>query len=245
MKALLVTSQVTFVPENYSRFVNRALTSPHISGLLILKNRSLGIFFKGFLMWVSGKAPNLGWNLMKNTILSFFDSRVTEARKRHKTLYFSETINDPQLVPEFRNFDLIFNARTRFIFKKDVLDAPKLGCLNIHHGLLPDQRGVFCDLWAKFEGRPAGFSLHKMSPKIDDGEILRTQEVPVDPGESFIQHTWRSSEIEALVALEVLEEIARKNQIQGKANLKTPQTRYFKNPSSGDLKKFKSMDFVL
>ena len=71
----------------------------------------------------------------------------------------AKTMKDPRIIAWIRgqDIDLVINLRTRCIYRSEVLDASKLGCINIHHGLLPLYRGAMCDLFALSENRPAGF----------------------------------------------------------------------------------------
>ncbi len=55
-----------------------------------------------------------------------------------------------------------------------LLEAPRLGCLNAHHGWLPEIRGMWSTVWAIAEGRPdwVGMSVHWMDAGLDTGPIL-------------------------------------------------------------------------
>src|SRR5690606_523522 len=98
------------------------------------------------------------------------------------------------------------------IYKRSILQAPRLGCLNVHHGLLPRYRGTMCDLYALSEGREAGFSVHVMTPKLDAGPILRRQIVGGGTRDylSYLRHT---GPIEARVLTELVDEIENLGQL--------------------------------
>ena len=104
--------------------------------------------------------------------------------------------------------DIIVNARTRDIYRKEVLAIPKIGCINIHHGILPDERGVMCDLHALAAKKPAGFSIHLMTPKLDDGDILKTCVVTSSGGRDFLDHVAIGAKMEAKAVGKLLEKIA-------------------------------------
>jgi methionyl-tRNA formyltransferase len=69
--------------------------------------------------------------------------------------------------------DLIVTASYGKILPEDLLQIPKYGCINLHPSLLPEYRGADPIFWQLFNGcHQSGISLFKMSPKLDQGEIL-------------------------------------------------------------------------
>jgi methionyl-tRNA formyltransferase len=242
MKALLVTSEVTFVPENYGRLVLKMAECPQVQGLLILENRELSLLMQGLAFWLSRLAPGIGSELLKNSAPRFQREREEAYQKQGKPVFRLPTVNTPAAHGLFANYDLVINARTRFIYKKDALRAPRLGCINIHHGLLPEQRGVFCDLWALSEKRAAGFSIHRMNEKIDDGEILSV--VPVSDGshQDFTRYILESSEREALELFSLLKDW---EQATPRSNARVPGSKHFKNPTVPQIRDMKRKGFRL
>ena len=111
---------------------------------------------------------------MKNTLKAAFKDRRALAKKHDIPLHFFDNPNSPDFLEFVKNHqtDLLINARTRFIYKSKILKLPRLGAINIHHGLLPEFRGTMCDLWALYNNRPTGFSIHVMEKKIDNGGII-------------------------------------------------------------------------
>lgn len=237
MNALLVTSRVTFVPENYARFVEGMAHNPHVKAVLFLENRDLKTLAMGAGFWATRLAAGIGAQLVRNSVASLRDPREKIFIKNSKQVFKAEQINCPSSIDLLKNFDLVINARTRYIFKPETLKAPKIGCINIHHGMLPNQRGLFCDLWALADKRPAGFTIHQMTQKLDDGAILECCEVA--PHNNFITHTLESSMIELKAMTAVLDRIAKSASLDGVANIRTPETRYFKNPTLSELKHFR------
>ncbi|MBC7532337.1 MAG: hypothetical protein H7318_12220 [Oligoflexus sp.] len=178
MRALLVTSRVTFTPDNYDELVIGLADCPEIQGLLILDNESRDLTVKGLALVGLG-ALGMGASMLLNQFGRSHKRRLSAYQKQNKPVWVLKTVNCPEALTLIKdhNFDLVVNARTRCIYKKAFLDAPRLGCINIHHGLLPLQRGTSCDMWNLSEGKPTGFSIHRMASKIDAGAILRAVEV--------------------------------------------------------------------
>lgn len=68
--------------------------------------------------------------------------------------------------------DLLINAGTPRILKEELLNAPTIGVVNCHPGLLPDFRGCTCVEWAIYLDEQIGNTVHLMSREIDEGPII-------------------------------------------------------------------------
>jgi folate-dependent phosphoribosylglycinamide formyltransferase PurN len=251
MKIAVVTSEVTFVKENYNRFLETLFSksADNEFSLIVLKNNHPSLILKGLLLILAG-ATETGLNLVKNSIQALgFDHQLIATKYKIKTHYFTSA-NHPSFYDFVKNnnIDLIINARTRDIYKNKILNASTLGCLNIHHGILPDYRGTMCDLYALYEGRAAGFSIHKMEAKIDNGSILKTREV-TDPkskiGLNFPLHIFNSSIIEGIEMGLLIQSIKETGKFPlEKENVSTNIT-YTKNPHFSLIRKMKRKGMIL
>jgi methionyl-tRNA formyltransferase len=83
------------------------------------------------------------------------------------------------------NIDLLINAGTPRILKEGILDAPKIGILNCHPGLLPDFRGCTCVEWAMYLDEKIGNTVHLMSKKIDEGPIIIQESLSFKKSEQY------------------------------------------------------------
>lgn len=80
------------------------------------------------------------------------------------------------------------------ILPRRVLDAPRVGCLNVHASLLPKWRGAAPIHWAIVNGDTvSGVTLMQMDEGMDTGPMLSTLEVPIGPGETAGELTERLS----------------------------------------------------
>ncbi len=234
MKSILVTSELTFVPENYDRMINSSLEHSAVIGLIIIKNKNFNFLLKALTMIFTLAAPRLGWNLLKNYLSPSNSRRRQICDKLNKKIWFIENINSQKTVDilQQEQIDLLINARTRSIYKKAILDKPRLGCINIHHGLLPEQRGLMCDFWAHLENEDFGFSIHQMTAKIDDGPILWVEKINLKK-ESYLKSILKASETEALVLKKLVDQIAEKDSLPT-LPITTENINYRKNPSLFD-----------
>ncbi len=64
------------------------------------------------------------------------------------------------------------------ILRRQVLETPRLGVLNVHLGLLPEIRGMSSPEWSLLQGVPIAVTVHFMDSGIDTGPILRRYEFP-------------------------------------------------------------------
>ncbi len=74
------------------------------------------------------------------------------------------------------------------MLKKDLLDIPQHGALNMHGSLLPKYRGRVPVNWAIIHGETeTGATLHYMTEKPDNGDIVAQQAVPILPNDTALQ----------------------------------------------------------
>ena len=71
------------------------------------------------------------------------------------------------------------------ILPKDVLDAPKHGCVNVHASLLPRFRGAAPIQWAIASGdSKTGVCLMRMDEGMDTGPVIDRAELPIGPSDT-------------------------------------------------------------
>jgi methionyl-tRNA formyltransferase len=81
--------------------------------------------------------------------------------------------------------DLIVTAAFGQILPKELLDAPKHGCINVHASLLPELRGGAPIHYAIIQGKKkTGITIMYMVEKLDAGDILTKVEVPITDGDN-------------------------------------------------------------
>jgi methionyl-tRNA formyltransferase len=71
------------------------------------------------------------------------------------------------------------------ILPRDVLDAPRLGCVNVHASLLPKYRGAAPITWAVVNGETeTGVTLMKLDEGMDTGPTFARVTTPIGPDET-------------------------------------------------------------
>lgn len=77
--------------------------------------------------------------------------------------------------------DMIVTCAYGQIIPKEMLDYPKYGCINVHASLLPKHRGGAPIHRAIIEGdSKSGVTIMKMGIGMDDGDIIRQAEIPIE-----------------------------------------------------------------
>lgn len=94
---------------------------------------------------------------------------------------------DPEFIQTLRDMapDVIVVVAFGQILPKEVLDIPRLGCVNVHASLLPKFRGAAPIQWAIIDGeKVTGVTTMLMDVGLDTGDMLLKTEVSVDAKET-------------------------------------------------------------
>jgi methionyl-tRNA formyltransferase len=121
-----------------------------------------------------------------------------------------EDVNAPAFLEHLRELetDLLVSVSCPQIFKRDLIDLPELGCLNIHGASLPLYRGVMPSFWMLANGeKEAGVSIYFVNEKIDAGELCGQRIFSIEPHETLDAFLRRSKAIAAELLIEVLLQI--------------------------------------
>lgn len=107
-----------------------------------------------------------------------------------------------------RRPDLLVVASFGLIIPRWFLDAPLVGAINVHPSLLPKYRGPSPIQWALWNGETGtGITIIKMSERMDAGDILYQEKVPVDQEDDAGSLSHRLSARASEILPEILEEV--------------------------------------
>jgi methionyl-tRNA formyltransferase len=104
-----------------------------------------------------------------------------------KTIFQPEKIKRPEAVEELKKYqaDVAVVAAYGQILSKEILELPRLGCINVHASLLPKYRGAAPIQWSILNGdKITGITTMQMGVGLDDGDILLQKEVSILPDET-------------------------------------------------------------
>jgi UDP-4-amino-4-deoxy-L-arabinose formyltransferase/UDP-glucuronic acid dehydrogenase (UDP-4-keto-hexauronic acid decarboxylating) len=168
----------------------------------------------------------------------WFRSVAEIAAANNIPVFAPEDINHPMWAHKIKEMapDFIFSFYYRNMVKKDILDIPKNGCLNLHGSLLPAYRGRCPINWVLVNGETeTGVTLHYMTEKPDDGDIVAQSKIEISKDDDAGSLHAKCAEAAAALLESVLPEI------KGGSAKKTPQdsskASYFggRKPEDGEI----------
>ncbi|MFN3838634.1 MAG: methionyl-tRNA formyltransferase [Brevundimonas sp.] len=102
-------------------------------------------------------------------------------------VFTPESMKDPEAIEIFKSLDLDAACVVAYgqILKTEVLEAPRLGCLNLHGSLLPRWRGAAPIQRAIMSGdKQTGVQIMQMSLGLDEGPILLSELMDILPDDT-------------------------------------------------------------
>ena len=117
----------------------------------------------------------------------WFDSVAELAAANNIAVYAPEDINHPLWVQRIREMqpDILFSFYYRQMVSPEILAIPPKGGINLHGSLLPHYRGRCPVNWVLIHGeQETGVTLHYMSRRPDDGDIIGQKSVPIDDSDT-------------------------------------------------------------
>ena len=97
-----------------------------------------------------------------------------------------DNLNSPRAAEQLRslNVDLGVVLGTR-ILRQSTFSVPRLGCVNLHKGKVPEYRGMPPGFWELYDGASsAGVTVHWINAGLDTGDILGTDSVAIHPNDN-------------------------------------------------------------
>lgn len=95
--------------------------------------------------------------------------------------------NNTEFLDEIKtlNPDVICVVAYGKILPKEILEIPKLGCINVHGSLLPKYRGAAPIQWAVLNGdKTTGITTMYMNEGMDTGDMILKKEIEIGPEET-------------------------------------------------------------
>ena len=105
--------------------------------------------------------------------------------------------------------DLVCVVSYGVILPKSFLKIPELGCINVHPSMLPNYRGPAPIQWAVLNGdEKTGVTIMYLDEGMDSGDIIKQEEVIIDPDETTGDLWNRLSGMGARMLTEVVKDIS-------------------------------------
>ncbi len=147
------------------------------------------------------KPKGRGMKLIPSPVKQFAEE------KGIKVLQPLKVRNNTEFIEEIKNInpEVICVVAYGKILPKELLDIPKLGCVNVHGSLLPQYRGAAPIQWAVLNGdKKTGITTMYMDVGMDTGDMILKQETEIGEDEDTGELWNRLADIGADLLVETL-----------------------------------------
>ena len=130
------------------------------------------------------------------------------------------TVNEPAVRARLAAFEpeLFVVCDYGEILRRETIDLPPRGAINLHGSLLPKYRGAAPVAWAIYHGESeTGNTVFQLTPGVDAGPILATQTTPIDPDETARELEARLATLGAALVVNAVDQL--------ETNSAAPQTQ--------------------
>ena len=146
--------------------------------------------------------------------MKMVESPVKEfAKEKNLKIYQPEKVKkNIEFIEEIKKLqpDVICVVAYGKILPKEILEIPKLGCINVHGSLLPKYRGAAPIQWAILNGdKETGITTMYMNEGMDTGDMILKEKVTIGEDETTGELWDRLSKIGGKLLVKTLKEIEK------------------------------------
>lgn len=252
LKVIVMTQQDRFyIPKNIQKIIDNSevLEIVNVDCKGSLQNR-LKEFIKWFgcfqvgmmgvvtvLRSIAGKIDQItGYRLYKGLF------GVEHVAKKNNVPYkIIHSSNSESFYKEVHELcpDIILSFSAPQVIEEPLLSCPKYGILNVHGSMLPDYRGCMPSFWYLFnEEEYGGATVHYMSAKIDDGDIVAQDKVYIGDCKSMFKLMERTKRVGGELMVKAIKSLETDG-LERKPNI-VAEGRYFTWPTAEQGRTFRS-----
>ncbi|MBH49862.1 MAG: hypothetical protein CMG69_03820 [Candidatus Marinimicrobia bacterium] len=148
--------------------------------------------------------------------------------------------NDFHLLIDKYSPDILVSLSCPQIIGKKVRNRFPMGCINVHGSPLPRYRGLMPSFWVlRNEESVTAVTVHDLTAKLDDGDILAQREVPISPEDTWDSLVKKTKAVGAIALIDTIRNI-KNNSVKRMPNLNS-KASYYSFPTSKDRKVFLSL----
>ena len=152
------------------------------------------------------KPKGRGMKMVASPVKEYALEKGLKIKKKKKVRKNTEFIEEIKKL----NPDVICVVAYGKILPKEILEIPKLGCINVHGSLLPKYRGAAPIQWAVLNGdEVTGITTMYMDEGMDTGDMILKQEVKIGEDETTGELWDRLSKIGGELLVKTLKEIEK------------------------------------
>ena len=152
----------------------------------------------------------------------------------------SKDVNSPETLEQIKAWqpDVVISVYLNQLIKRDLIQLPTKGTLNIHPALLPKHRGLFPYFWVITNGETeTGVTVHWVDEKFDTGQLLLQEKISVSPEDTITSLSYKSSVVGAEMLVKAVELIEAGNPPQIEQD--NSQASYHSWPKPADQRRFR------
>lgn len=150
----------------------------------------------------------------KNRGMTLQESDVHKVAIKNNLELFHPTSINIDIINQTKslNPDLIIVVAYGLILPLNFLNIPKYGCINVHVSLLPRWRGAAPIEHSLLQGDlETGISIIKITPKLDAGDIIAQEILPIDKSIYSDELTLSLTNLGKILMIKILPNIFEKN----------------------------------
>lgn len=174
--------------KKYGSFFSQAKKIIAKSGLSLFVYLNLYIFLYRALIYLGA-----WYRKLKKQQIKLFSLNWMSRRYGFRVVKVSD-INSAVVLRTLRKakVDLVIGIHLDQLVSPNILNTPRLGCLNMHYGELPENAGPFPSIWAVLRRKKtSSATIHYMNGAFDKGDILAQASVPLLEGDSILNFDCR------------------------------------------------------
>lgn len=164
---------------------------------------------------------------------------IFEALKGHEVIAIPDRdVNDPDFVYFMKDYypDLFIVGGYSRIFKKPLLDVPRLGTWNCHAGPVPEYRGGSPLNWQIIDGKDKiGLSVLRMDEGIDTGPVLQTATFDLPRDKTIKDAHDMADKVFPMMILDLLGKQIRDGEVMGLRQPESSAYRKQRNDAMGEI----------
>lgn len=252
LKVVIMTQQDRFyIPKNIQKIIDNSevLEIVNVECKSSLQNKVsdfikwFGIFQVGkmgivtVLRILEGKIDKL-FNYKFHQGLCGVDYVAKKNNIKYKVIHDSNSEEFYKEIKELKP-DVVLSFSAPQVIKEPLLSCPKYGILNVHGSLLPDYRGCMPSFWYIFnEEEYGGATVHYMSGKIDDGDIVAQDKVYIGDCKSMFKLMEKTKRVGGDMMVKAIKNIET-DSLERRPNVAS-EGRYFTWPTAEQGKEFRA-----
>lgn len=175
----------------------------------------------------------------QNVENKFFPYKKLVKKLGTKTQRVSD-INSKESISLLREIkpDIIISALFSQIIKREVINIPKLGVINLHPAYLPNYKGINPTFWAMANGEKySGATIHYIDNDIDTGPIIERIKILIDQSDTEDKLYWKCVNLGSKLLIKSIAKIYQKKD----TTIKNSGGSYFSFPTKKAVKRFQKL----